>query len=95
MKDGDKGEGEKGAEQEGEKEGAKHGEKQQALNDIINEETNGGRKPLSGEEADTVLDWANELGIEGARDDRGKGHWDEGEHIHVPGSGIRHIPTEG
>ncbi len=66
---------------------------QEALKDIIQEETLGGRKPLSDEDADTVLDWADELGIDGARDDRGKDHWEGGEHIHVPGSGLGHIPT--
>ena len=72
----------------------KHSPDRQALNDIIKDATNGGRTPLSGSDADTILDWADELGIEGARDDRGKDHWAGGEHIHVPGSGIGHIPTE-
>ncbi|WP_444923581.1 RHS repeat-associated core domain-containing protein [Microbulbifer sp. DLAB2-AF] len=72
----------------------RHSPDQQALNDLINDLTYGGRLPLSGSDADTILDWADELGIEGARDDRGKDHWAGGEHIHVPGSGINHIPTK-
>ena len=72
----------------------RHSPDRQALNDIINGETNGGRAPLSDSDADTILDWAGELGIGGTRDDRGKDHWAGGEHIHVPGSGQGHIPTE-
>lgn len=49
---------------------------------------------MSDDDADTILDWANEQGIDGARDDRGEDHWQGGPHIHVPGSGIRHIPTQ-
>ena len=97
MKDGDKGEGEKGAEQEGEKEGEKHDEERQALNGIIKEETNNGHTPLTGEEADIVLDWANEQGISGVDDHRGDDHWVGGNHIHIPETGIAsgdHIPVE-
>jgi hypothetical protein len=71
----------------------RHSPDREALNDIIDETTLGGRRPLSGEDADTVLDWADELGIEGARDDRATDHWAGGSHIHVPGSGINHIPA--
>ncbi|MEO3430531.1 RHS repeat-associated core domain-containing protein [Pelagibius sp. CAU 1746] len=70
-----------------------HDDDRKALNDLINEATNGGRKPLSSDDADTIIDWANEQGIGGVRDDRGTGHWEGGDHIHVPGSGIRHIPA--
>lgn len=72
----------------------KHSPDRQALNGIINDATRGGRTPLSGSDADTILDWAGELNIDGARDDRGSDHWTGGDHIHVPGSGIRHIPTK-
>ncbi|MCG8636066.1 MAG: DUF6531 domain-containing protein [Desulfobacterales bacterium] len=71
----------------------RHSPDQQALNDLIDEQTLGGRKPLSEEEVDTILDWGEELGIDGVRDDRGKDHWKGGDHIHVPGSGIGHIPA--
>lgn len=73
--------------------GKRHSPDQQSLNDLIDELTKGGRKPLSDSDADAILDWADELGIPGVRDDRGKNHWEGGEHIHIPGSGINHIPT--
>ena len=45
--------------------------------------------------ADTILDWAEELGVKGARDDRGTDHWVSGDHIHVPDYGGKtHIPTK-
>jgi len=72
----------------------RHSPDQEALKDLIDEETLGGRKPLSNEDADAILDWADEVGINGARDDRGKDHWEGGDHIHVPGSGIGHIPVQ-
>ena len=67
---------------------------QEALGGIINDATNGGRKPLSNDDADTVLGWAGEVGVTGARDDRNTTHWVGGPHIHVPGCGIRHIPCQ-
>ena len=67
----------------------------QALNDLINEQIQGGRRPLSDNDADQVLEWAKEQNIPGTRDDRGEGHWEGGDHIHVPQSGVRHIPTGG
>ncbi|MCP4347076.1 MAG: RHS repeat-associated core domain-containing protein [Desulfobacterales bacterium] len=76
-----------------EDEDRRHSPDQEALNDLIGETTLGGRRPLSDDEADTVLDWADEVGTEGARDDRNTNHWTGGQHIHVPGSGIGHIPT--
>ena len=66
---------------------------QQALNDLIRDATLGGRRPLSNDDADTILQWADELGTPGARDDRNTTHWEGGPHIHIPGSGIRHIPA--
>lgn len=72
----------------------RHSPDQQALNDLIDEQTLGGRRPLSEEDANTILDWGEELGIDGIRDDRGKDHWKVGNHIHVPGSGTGHIPTK-
>ncbi len=41
----------------------------------------------------SAIDLANDLGIPGVRDDRGKNHWTGGDHIHIPGTGIPHIPT--
>ncbi len=69
----------------------RHSEERQALNDIIKELTQGDRK-LTNEEADVILDLAEELGID-ARDNRGDDHWEGGSHIHVPQSGIKHIPV--
>jgi hypothetical protein len=71
-----------------------HTPDRQALNDIIKDVTGRGRQPLSGSDADTILDWANELGIKGVRDDRETDHWVGGGHIHIPGSPIRHIPAK-
>ncbi|MCU7850128.1 MAG: hypothetical protein KZQ89_19490 [Candidatus Thiodiazotropha sp. (ex Lucinoma kastoroae)] len=70
-----------------------HSPDRKTLNDLINDATNKGREPLSDSDADTILDWADEVGVEGARDDRGKDHWVGGDHIHVPGSGVGHIPV--
>jgi RHS repeat-associated protein len=70
-----------------------HSPDRRALNELIDEVTQGGRRPLSESDADAVLDWADELGIQGARDDRATDHWEKGPHIHVPGSGISHIPA--
>ncbi len=70
-----------------------HDEERKALNDLLNDLTNQGNKPLTSDDADAALDLANELGIKGARDDRDEAHWEGGPHIHIPGSGIRHIPA--
>jgi RHS repeat-associated protein len=70
-----------------------HTPDQQALGDLVRDVTNGGRKPLSNGDADTVLDWSKEVGLP-VRDDRNSSHWVGGPHIHVPGSGIGHIPVQ-
>ena len=67
---------------------------QEALGETIREQTQGGRRPLTNGQADTVLGWAKETGVQGARDDRGATHWKGGPHIHVPGSGVNHIPVD-
>ena len=72
-----------------------HDGDRKALNDLVKEATNDGRKRLSNDNADTLLDWAREQGIPGVRDDRGTDHWVHGDHIHIPGTGITHIPTGG
>jgi RHS repeat-associated protein len=77
---------------------------QEALKDLVDEATDGGRKPLSKEDAETILDWAQEVKYPGARakpGDVGKpsnwagrpGHPNE-PHIHIPGVISGHIPVE-
>ena len=74
---------------------------QQALKDLVDETSLGGRKPLSVEDADTVLDWADELGYPGTRAKPGDvadpSNWTANPvpHIHVPGAGRGgHVPVE-
>lgn len=64
---------------------------EEALNDIIKDLTNDGRKPLSSDDADAALELGDELGL-GTRDDRGEkgdkkgegqNHWEGGDHIHI------------
>jgi RHS repeat-associated protein len=68
---------------------------QQALSGLVDEVTHGGRKPLSVDDANTVLDWAQEYNYPGWRagpgDVGGTSPW--GPHIHIPGSGYPHIPV--
>ncbi|WP_082615955.1 RHS repeat-associated core domain-containing protein [Massilia sp. Root418] len=66
---------------------------EQALGDLIKDETKGGRRPVSETDADTLLDWGRELGLD-VRDDRKKDHWIGGPHIHIPGTGVKHIPVK-
>jgi RHS repeat-associated protein len=77
---------------------------QTALKEIVDEATLGGRKPLSKTDAETILDWAEEVNYPGARAKQGDvsypsnwagrpGHPNE-PHIHVPGVGTGHIPAE-
>ena len=67
---------------------------QQTLGEIVRDQTKGGRVPLTNGQADTILGWGKEVGVQGIRDDRGTNHWQGGEHIHVPGSGLNHIPVD-
>jgi len=74
---------------------------QKALKDLVDEATHGGRKPLSGDDADTVLDWADEVGYPGVRAKPGDvadpSNWTANPvpHIHVPGTGRGgHVPVE-
>ena len=72
-----------------------HDINRKSLNDIIRDLTNGGRKPLSADDADAAIDLGNELGIPGVRDDRDTDHWEGGPHIHIPGTRIPpHIPAD-
>jgi hypothetical protein len=74
---------------------------QQALQQLINEATNGGRTPLSTQQAETVLDWAQELRYPGWRANSGDvsfpSNWDGAgnvPHIHLPGVGrFGHVPV--
>ena len=71
----------------------KHTPDQQALNDLAKEAK---RRGITNEDADTLLDWENEVdpnnekGLRG-HDDRGTDHWTGGDHIHVGGQD--HIPV--
>jgi RHS repeat-associated protein len=74
---------------------------QQALKDIVNEATNGGRTPLSPQDGQTVLEWAKELQYPGARATPGDlaspSNWKANPvpHIHLPGAGRGgHVPVE-
>jgi RHS repeat-associated protein len=83
-------------------------EDQQAIKDLADEATNGGRVPLSPEEADILIEWAQEYDYpnwDAAPGDIGHGglnpNWDpkktgEGQpHIHLPGAGRGgHVPVE-
>lgn len=71
-----------------------HDTNRKSLNDLINDLTNGGRKPLSADDADAAIDLGNEIGIPDIRDDRDTSHWAGGPHIHIPGTGIGHIPAD-
>jgi hypothetical protein len=71
---------------------------QQALKELVEEATNRGRNPLSNDNADTVLDWADETDFPGWRagpNDVGGAHG-PGPHINLPGVGDHggHIPIE-
>jgi hypothetical protein len=67
---------------------------QQRLKDLVNEATNTGRKPLSVNNANTVLDWAKEYNHPGVRAGAGgvthPSNWtgNNGQpHINTPGAG--------
>jgi RHS repeat-associated protein len=74
----------------------------QALSSLIKEATRSGNKPLSVEDANTVLDWAQEQGIQGVRASEGDvsvpSNWTarpDLPHIHIPNTGVgTHIPVE-
>jgi hypothetical protein len=74
---------------------------QRALKDLVDEATQGGRKPLSRQDAETVLDWADETHYPGVRakpgDVSSPSNWKANPvpHIHLPGAGRRgHVPVE-
>ncbi|ALG68940.1 hypothetical protein [Beggiatoa leptomitoformis] len=49
---------------------------------MIDKDTNGGRKPLSPDDAEAAMDLAKGLGLP-VRDDRKADHWKGGPHIHI------------
>jgi RHS repeat-associated protein len=64
---------------------------EEALEDIIVDITDDGRKPLSGDDGDAAIDLGEELGLDPKdhRGDKGKkqgsdeNHWKGGDHIHI------------
>jgi hypothetical protein len=72
-----------------------------ALRDLVNDATNGGRKPLSVDDANAVLDLAQEINYPGWRagpgDVASPSNWAGGggqPHIHIPGAGRGgHVPV--
>jgi hypothetical protein len=80
--------------------GSRYTEDQQALQEPVNEATNGGRTALSASDAQTVGQWADETGYPGARASAGDvaspSNWDANPvpHVHLPGVGRGgHIPV--
>jgi RHS repeat-associated protein len=79
---------------------ARMSDEQRALKELVDETTYGGRLPLSREDAETVLDWADEIGYPGARAKPGDvgdpSNWTKNPvpHIHLPGAGRGgHVPV--
>ena len=79
----------------------RHTPDQKALKELVDEATMGGRKPLSVADAETVLDWADEVRYPGARASAGDvaipSNWTSNPvpHIHLPGAGRGgHVPVE-
>lgn len=71
------------------KKGKRHTPDQEAISEFIKEF---GKKGVSNDEADTVLDWAEEYDFP-HRDDRGKPHWEaRGGQDHIQ-LGPKHIPV--
>jgi RHS repeat-associated protein len=79
-----------------------HTADQVALKELVDEATHFGRKPLSVDDANTVLDWAHEVQYPGVRAGAGDvgspSNWNGGgnvPHIHIPGAGRNgHVPVE-
>jgi hypothetical protein len=73
---------------------------QQALKELVDEATLGARQPLTVDQAQTVLDWADEVGYPGVRAGPGDvsvpSNWTANPvpHIHFPGVGSGHIPID-
>jgi len=72
---------------------------QRALKELVDEATLGGRKPLSVDNANTILDWAEQISYPGARANPNcvacPSTWAGGPHFHIPGAGRGgHIPVQ-
>lgn len=76
---------------------------QQVLRELVDEATHGGRKPLSVNDAEAVLNWADEIKYPGVRAKPGDvvspsnwlGHPSQPPHIHIPGAGRGgHVPVD-
>ena len=81
---------------------------QQALKELVDEATLGGRKPLSAPDAEIILDWAEAYNYPGWRakpgDVSSPSNWQGGKppnippgqpHIHLPYAGAGgHVPVE-
>ncbi|MBM4001476.1 MAG: RHS repeat-associated core domain-containing protein [Planctomycetes bacterium] len=74
---------------------------QQALRELVDETTLGGRRPLTTSQAETVLDWADEVGYPGVRAKPGDvadpSNWTGNPvpHIHIPAAGRGgHVPVQ-
>jgi RHS repeat-associated protein len=73
---------------------------QQALKELVDEVTLSGRRSLTGDQANTILDWADEVGYRGVRaspeDLATPSNWTQNPvpHIHFPGLDFTHIPVE-
>ena len=72
-----------------------------ALKELVDETTLIGRKPLTKDQAETVLDWADEVAYPGVRAKPGDvadpSNWTANPvpHIHIPGAGRGgHVPVE-
>lgn len=68
----------------------RHSPDQETISEIVKET---GKKGVSNEDANTLLDWAKEYNFphrddRGKRDEQGKPHWEGGEHIHL---GPKHV----
>ena len=74
---------------------------QRALKELVDEATRNGRKPLTRDNAETILDWADEVNYPGVRAKPGDvadpSNWTANPvpHIHIPGAGRGgHVPVE-
>ena len=74
---------------------------QRALKELVNEATRKGTKPLTRDNAETILDWADEVNYPGVRAKPGDvadpSNWTANPvpHIHIPGAGRSgHVPVE-
>jgi hypothetical protein len=76
---------------------------QEALKGLVDEVKEGGKRPLAPEEAETILDWADEANYPRRRASPGdvadpsnwKGHPERLPHVHLPGAGRGgHIPVQ-